>query len=94
MTILLLQQICNVLCALKLILESDGDSVRPVSPGETDAAAAVGAVTDRDADGNEWIVDDLVGAEDDADSAGEESDEDSLCNKVCTFQQTQKLQVR
>jgi E3 ubiquitin-protein ligase UBR4 len=30
-----------------------------------------------------------LGAEDD-DSAGEESDEDSLCNKLCTFTMTQK----
>ena len=67
-----------MLAALKLILENDGDapssSCRPVSPG-----------TAAPTDGLDWIEADND-LEDNADSE-EESDEDSLCNKLCTFTQ-------
>ena len=54
--------------------------IRPISPTEGDAAG-------QDQNESDWI-DDIQDGDDD--SAGEDSDDDSLCNKLCTYTQTQK----
>lgn len=81
-TLCFFPQICEVLLALKLVLENDDgpfppSMVRPVSPSEGDT---------NEQDGTDWLLEEL----DEDDSAGEDSDEDSLCNKLCTYTHTQK----
>jgi hypothetical protein len=75
----------EVMSAVSLAVESEQGAVaaagafqRPISPADGDAAM--------ENDPSDWI-DDL---QDDDDSAGEDSDDDSLCNKLCTYTQTQK----
>ena len=75
-----LLQTCDIVSALSLAIENESGGsklARPITPSEGDSGADID---------NEWIDD----MQDDDDSGGEESDEDSLCSKLCTFTQTQK----
>ena len=78
----ILEYMCDVIAALKLTNENerDQDSNRPSSP-----STEQGAENSNEND-NDWI-DEL---NDDDDSAGEDSDDEGLNSKLCTFTQTQK----
>ena len=69
--------IVNAVCPQKLLNERD----RAMSPPWE------GAYASNDVNDSDWI-DEI--AHDDEDSGAEDSDEDSLCNKLCTFTITQK----
>ena len=73
----LLQYTSDVINALKIFVDSSADRVEAAS--DADPAA--------DNEVDDW-VDDL--ALEDVESDGDESDEDLLCNKLCTYMITQK----
>lgn len=73
----LLQYTSDVVNALKILVDSSADRVEATSDPDP--------VADNEVD--DW-VDDL--ALEDVESDGDESDEDLLCNKLCTYMITQK----
>ncbi|KAK8723161.1 hypothetical protein OTU49_011870, partial [Cherax quadricarinatus] len=77
----LLSYVSDVVAALKVNSERWAVAYRS---GMTSPPYELDLTVDNDSD---W-VDDLT--QDDDDSAGEDSDEDSMCNKLCTFTLTQK----
>ncbi|CAB4062605.1 UBR4 [Lepeophtheirus salmonis] len=72
----IMSYMCDVIMALKLTINNDS-SARASSPFDGEN------VVDTD---NDYWIDEI----NDEDSAGEDSDDDSLCNKLCTYSQTQK----
>lgn len=83
-TCYMLSYLADVFEALKLLSNDTGRAASPVDADISGACAA--AHTDLDSD---WLESELTGPDDD-ESQGEESDEDSLCNKLCTFTLTQR----
>lgn len=79
-TCYMLSYLADIFEALKLLSNDNGATGRSASPFEGDMTG-----TDPETD---WM-DDMTGPEDE-DSNDEESDEDSLCNKLCTYTQTQR----
>ena len=81
----ILEYMCDVIAALKLTNENekDQDCNRPSSPSNEHGGNAAENSNENE---NDWI-DEL---NDDDDSAGEDSDDEGLNSKLCTFTQTQK----
>ena len=83
----ILEYMCDVITALKLSTENeDGARFRSSSPtNETSGGVGESNQSQNDADAD-WM-DEL---NDEEDSAGEDSDDEGLNSKLCTFTQTQK----
>ena len=69
--------------AVKLTVEESNESGRSSVPRPTSPSEGADGGQDNDGD---WIDD----VQDDDESGGEDSDDESLCNKLCTYTQTQK----
>ena len=79
---------CDVIAALKLNNETGETGLRSSSPSTMDTpGAGVPAPGENPNDTDPDWLDDL---NDDEDSAGEDSDDEGLNSKLCTFTQTQK----
>lgn len=84
----LLQYTTDVLQALKVLSSSEKPAVEPQSGGLLlEQLEGAGSRSPLNADVEDWVDD--MGL-DDVESDGDESDEDMLCNKLCTYVQTQK----
>lgn len=86
----LLDAVCNLLSYFGSVVRALGPNTNGSSPWDPEAiASGLGEADLNLLDTEETGIGTSAGAEDD-ESGGEDSDEDSLCNKLCTFTVTQR----